>query len=208
LPAPERNLSMAAGRASLARIHPALWGAGFVGGMVLTAWLKKSHLIAWPWDMALVAVFSACLIQMTLTLRNRSIDCGLDSAAARRYNQRALVWALSYITLLSVALMVRNTWHPQGPLLWLLALLPSLPIGYYVWSLGRYLREEQDEYLRMRQMQAGMFATGFLLVVATVWGFLETFGVAPHAEGWWAVAVWAIGLGMGSFVQAKRDREP
>ncbi len=192
----------------LVGVHPAIWGAVFGGGMVLTAWLEKYHWLAWPWNLALVALFSASLIPMSVAMRQRSIHCGVDSAAMRRYNRRALIWALSYIVLLGFALTVRNTWQPQGPVLWLLALLPSLPIIYYVWAMGQYLRDEQDEYLRMRQMQAGMFATGFLLVVATVWGFLETFGIAPHAEGWWAVAVWAIGLGMGSFVQAKRDHGP
>lgn len=191
----------------LARIHPAVWGAVFGAGMVLIAWLEKSHRIAWPWNLALVGVFSLSLVPLGLAVRNRAVYCGADSAAARQYNRRALIWALSYIFLLGFALTVRNTWQPQGPVLWLLALLPSLPIVYYVWAMGRYLREEQDEYLRMRQMQAGMFATGFLLVVATFWGFLETFGVAPHAEGWWAVAVWAIGLGLGSFVQNRRDRQ-
>lgn len=191
---------------ALTRAHPAVWGAVFGGGMVLIAWLEKTHRIAWPSNLALVALVSTSLLPLALSVRNRSVRCGVDSAAMRRYNRRALVWALSYIVLLGFALTVRNTWQPHGPVLWLLALLPSLPIGYYVWALGRYLREEQDEYLRMRQMQGGMFATGFLLVVATVWGFLETFGVAPHAEGWWAVAVWAIGLALGSFVQNQRDR--
>ncbi len=195
-------------RRGTAALHPALWGALFGAGMVLVAWLEKRHMVAWPWNLALVAFFSASLIPMALAMQRRAISCGVNSAATRKYNRRALVWALSYIVLLGFALTVRNTWQPQGPLLWLLALLPSLPIIYYVWAMGQYLREEQDEYLRMRQMQAGMFATGFLLVVATVWGFLETFGIAPHAEGWWAVAVWAIGLGLGSFVQAKRDRNP
>ncbi len=190
----------------LAGTHPASWGALFGAGMILIAWLEKSHRIAWPWNLVLVALVSSSLIPLSLSARNRSIHCGVDSAATRQYNRRALIWALSYMVLLGFALTVRNTWQPQGPLLWLLALLPSLPIVYYVWSLGRYLREEQDEYLRMRQIQAGLFATGFLLVAATVWGFLETFGVTPHAEGWWAVAVWAIGLALGSIIQNWRER--
>jgi len=194
-------------KSGVASIHPAIWGAAFGFGMVLVAWLEKSHRLGWPWNLVLVGAFSACLIPMAMAINNRNAHCGADSQASRTYNRRALIWSMSYIALLGFALTVRNTWQPQGPVLWLLALLPSLPIIYYVWALGRYLREEQDEYLRMRQIQAGMFATGCLLVVATVWGFLETFGIAPHAEGWWAVAVWAIGLGLGNAIQSLRERQ-
>ncbi len=200
-------MNMGSRKSGLASIHPAIWGAMFGCGMVLVAWLEKSHRLAWPWNLVLVGIFSACLIPMALAINNRSAHCGLDSQASRTYNRRALIWSMSYIALLGLSLTARNTWQPQGPILWLLALLPSLPIIYYVWALGRYLREEQDEYLRMRQIQAGMFATGCLLVVATVWGFLETFEIAPHAEGWWAVAVWAVGLGLGNAIKSLRDRQ-
>lgn len=187
--------------------HPALWGAAFGLGILGIAWLERSGQIAWPWNVVLVGVVSLSLIPMRAAMRNRNMACGPDSPAMRAYVRRAMIWAVSYIVLLGIALTTRNTWHPQGPVLWLLALLPSLPILFLVWSLGRYLVEEQDEYLRMRQIQAGLFATGLLLAVSTVWGFLETFGIAPHAEGWWAVAVWALGLGLGGVVQNLRERQ-
>ncbi|MFM5954780.1 MAG: hypothetical protein ACKOPE_10845 [Novosphingobium sp.] len=187
--------------------YPAVWGAVFGLGILGIAWLERSGQIGWPWNVVLVGVVSLSLIPLRAAMRNRNAACGTDSPAMRAYVRRSMIWAVSYIVLLGIALTARNTWHPQGPALWLLALLPSLPILFLVWSLGRYLVEEQDEYLRMRQIQAGLFATGLLLAVSTVWGFLETFGIAPHAEGWWAVAVWALGLGLGGMVQNRRERQ-
>lgn len=190
----------------LAGRRPLAWAAVFGLGLGLTAWLERSGRIGWPWNAVLVAGFALSLILLRQSSVAHAAIRGTDTPALRAYNRRALVWALSYIALLGLALTARNTWHPQGPVLLLLALLPSLPITYYVWSLWRYVAEETDEYQRMRQIQAALVATGVLLVIATVWGFLETFGIAPHAEGWWVVAVWAVGLGMGNALQSLRDR--
>lgn len=192
--------------ARLAGRRPLVWAAVFGLGLILTGWLERSGRIAWPWNAVLVAGFALSLVLLRQSSVAHAALRGSDTPALRAYNRRTLVWALSYIVLLGLALTARNTWHPQGPVLWLLALLPSLPIAYYVWSLWRYVAEETDEYQRMRQIQAALIATGVLLVVATVWGFLETFAVAPHAEGWWAVAIWAIGLGLGNVFQGLRDR--
>jgi len=192
--------------AALAGRHPLVWGGAFGLGLVLTGWLERSGRIAFPWNLALIAFFSLSLIPLALAARNRSRACGVASPALDMYNRRAMIWAFGYVAALALALTARNTWHPTGPVLWLLALLPSVAIGYFVWSLARYLVEESDEYLRMRQIQAGMFATGLLLIVASTWGFLETFGVAPHAEGWWSVAIFAIGQGLAGLWLNARDR--
>jgi hypothetical protein len=192
--------------ARLAGRRPLVWAAVFALGLLLTGWLERSGRIAWPWNAVLVAGFALSLVLLRRSSVTHAALRGNDTPALRAYNRRALVWALSYIVLLGLALTARNTWHPQGPALWLLALLPSLPIAYYVWSLWRYVAEETDEYQRMRQIQPALIATGVLLVVATVWGFLETFDVAPHAEGWWAVAVWAAGMGLGNVLQRLHDR--
>lgn len=190
----------------LAGRSPLLWGAVFGLGMVLTGWLVRSGRIESPYDIALVALFSLSLFKLRQSALNRAADCGIDTPALRSYNRRALIWALSYVALLGLALSARNLWHPGGPVLWLLALLPSLTIGYFVWALWRYLADEADEYQRMRQIQSALFGTAVLLVVASTWGFLETFGIAPHAEGWWAVAIFAAGQGLGSVVQNRRER--
>jgi hypothetical protein len=190
----------------LAGQRPLVWGGVFGLGLALTAWLERSGQIDWPWNVVMIAGFSFSLVLLRQASLNRAARCGIDTPALRAYNRRALIWALSYIVLLGLALTARNTWHPTGPVLWLLALLPSLTIAYYVWAMGQYLAEEDDEYQRMRQVSAALFATGFLLVIASVWGFLEVFGIAPHAEGFWSVGVWAVGLGLGNFIQVMRDR--
>jgi len=63
------------------------------------------------------------------------------------------------------------------------------------------LKEEQDEYLRSRHIQQSLVATGLLLTVATLYGFLNAFDVAPRIDAWVAFPVWAVGLGLGRLFQ-------
>jgi hypothetical protein len=43
-----------------------------------------------------------------------------------------------------------------------------------------------------------LVASGSLLVVATIRGFLEEFGLAPHLPAYWCFIVWCFGLGVGA----------
>ena len=102
--------------------------------------------------------------------------------------------------MLVLAITANKAWHPAGPLAWLIAILPSLPIFFLIWSMGAYIVEETDEYLRQRTIISALWATGFLLAIATCYGFLETFKLVPHVESWAVVPVWAIGLAAGNVI--------
>ncbi|WP_204271588.1 hypothetical protein, partial [Escherichia coli] len=68
----------------------------------------------------------------------------------------------------------------HGPLGYIAGVLPALPVIGVFFVLGRYLVEEQDEYLRVQVTRQALVATGFALSIATAWGFLENFGLVPH----------------------------
>lgn len=120
--------------------------------------------------------------------------------AKRRYNRRVLGLSLLYaVLLIGVSWLFRHT-HPAGPAAVLLALLPALPlVGIFV-AMGRYLVEEGDEYLRMVESRKALIATGFMLIVTTCWGFLQSFGQVPHVDFYWAAILWFGGLGLGGCV--------
>jgi hypothetical protein len=83
---------------------------------------------------------------------------------------------------------------------YLVAILPALPIIGIFAALGRYLVEEQDEYVRMLMVRQMLWASGFALSLATVWGFLDNFQLVGHADGYWLVVAWFFGLGIGSII--------
>jgi hypothetical protein len=103
-----------------------------------------------------------------------------QSPAVRRYVWRVAVAMTSYVVVLvGVDLIVRRT-APLGPVLYLLAVLPALPVLGVFAALGRYLVEETDEYQRSCMIRQIIYATGLTLAITTVWGFLSSFtDIAP-----------------------------
>ncbi|MEA3053061.1 MAG: hypothetical protein QOG72_1964 [Sphingomonadales bacterium] len=119
------------------------------------------------------------------------------SPARRRYNYRVLGLSLAYAAALIGVSFVFRASHPGGPLAWLLALLPALPLVGIFAAMGRYLVEEGDEYLRALVVRQSLVATGFMLIVTTCWGFLQSFGQVPQVDFYWAAILWFGGLGLG-----------
>lgn len=121
-----------------------------------------------------------------------------STAAGRRYNRRAIWLSVAYAVFLLGATYGFQHRLIAGPLAWIVASLPALPvIGIFV-SIGRYLIEEQDEYLRMLMVRQTLWASGFALSGATLWGFLESFGLVAHAEAYYVAVAWFGGLGLGA----------
>jgi len=72
---------------------------------------------------------------------------------------------------------------------------------FMIRAMGLLIKEERDEYLRMRIVEQSLIATGFLLAATTLYGFLNAFDLAPRLDAYLAVPVWAVGLGIGRLVQ-------
>jgi hypothetical protein len=118
--------------------------------------------------------------------------------AKRRYNARVLGLSLAYAGALTGVSFVFRSSQPAGPLAWALAILPALPlVGIFI-AMGRYLVEEGDEYLRAVESRKALIATGFMLIVTTCWGFLQSFDQVPRVDFYWAAIIWFFGLGLGS----------
>ena len=102
------------------------------------------------------------------------------SAAARRYLARFFPAIFAYVGVLFVSIWLIRHHPPQGPLLWLLAVAPAVPILAAIAIMGRYLVEETDEFLRAILAQAMLWGIGVTLAACTVWGFLENADLLPH----------------------------
>jgi hypothetical protein len=121
------------------------------------------------------------------------------TAAWKRYNWRLIWLSLLYATFLVVAVYGFKHQLVPGPLKYFVAVLPALPIIGIFGAIGRYLVEEQDEYVRMLMVRQTLWASAFILSIATTWGFLNNFGLVGHADGYWIAVLWFFGLGLGGF---------
>ncbi len=118
--------------------------------------------------------------------------------AIKRYNRTMVVLSLVYVGLLITAQIAIGRYSLTGPIAYITAVLPALPIIGVFAAIGRYLVEEEDEYLRLLSVRQTLVASAFALSVATAWGFLESFNLALHVDAYWIAVIWFGGLGLGT----------
>lgn len=120
--------------------------------------------------------------------------------AISRYNRAVVILSIGYVALLFAAQISIGRFGLSGPIGYLVAILPSVPIIGIFGAIGRYLVEEEDEYLRLLTARQTLVASGFALSIATAWGFLESFDLAGHFDAYWIAVIWFVGLGVGALV--------
>jgi hypothetical protein len=120
--------------------------------------------------------------------------------AARRYRRRVVWLSLLYAIFLVTDVYAFKHHVLSGALAYAAAVLPALAIiGIFV-AIGRYLVEEQDEFLRVLAIRQALWASGFSLSAATIWGFLESFDLVSHVDFYYVAVLWFGGLGLGGCV--------
>ena len=123
-----------------------------------------------------------------------------QSPALRRYNRRIIWLSLAYAIFLIAAIYGFKHRMVGGVSAYATAILPALAIiGMFV-AIGRYLVEEHDEYQRMMMVRQTLWASGFALSIATLWGFLESFALVDRVDSYYVAVLWFGGLGVGAVV--------
>ncbi|MXP44675.1 hypothetical protein [Allopontixanthobacter sediminis] len=151
-----------------------------------------------------IPIFMVVLYVRALGRQPRTNACA--GMASIRYTRGIAISSAAYLVGLGTAMSVWRNYDPSTAVTWLLAMLPIAPIFWMIYVMGRYIVEETDEYLRHRAVLASLVGLGFVLAIGSFWGFLETFELVPHVPGWWAVPIWAVGMGLGQGWLALRDR--
>ena len=182
-----------------------IWmGAFLLSGGVAGGVLNGLHPGLWP-GIAILLVPCALLLAMIREVRRNAVAKGCATPAGQHYQQRLRIWGPGYIFAIFGAIWLFRYVKITGPVLWIVAFLPSLPILGIIWSMGRYLIDENDEYQRAKFVFSSMVATGGLLTISTVWGFFENFGLVKHLEAYVAFPVWALGLSIGRLIHRWRQ---
>ena len=122
------------------------------------------------------------------------------SPAMKRYNWRVIWLSLLYAVFLLAAIFGFKHHLFGGIVAYIAAILPAIPIIGIFGAMGRYLVEEQDEYVRMLMVRQTLWASAFTLSAATIWGFLESFELVGHLDAYYVSVVWFGGLGLGACI--------
>jgi hypothetical protein len=88
----------------------------------------------------------------------------------------------------------------EGPVVWILGLLPGLAVVGVFYAIAMLIIEQKDEFIRMLIVRQTLIGTAVALSVSTVWGFLENFGLVPHIDSYWIAIIWFFGFGFGGFI--------
>ena len=99
-----------------------------------------------------------------------------SNPAKRRYLRSTMGAMLSYMGLVMSSRVMVNRWHPQGWQLFVTAALPTIPILCLAFIVGRYLREERDEYQRDIVIRGMLWGTAAALALTVFSGFLRAYG--------------------------------
>ena len=122
------------------------------------------------------------------------------STSWKRYNWRVIWLSLLYAIFLLAAIYAFKHQFLTGPIVYVAAIMPALPLIGIFGAMGRYLVEEQDEYVRMLMVRQTLWASAFALSAATIWGFLENFELVGHVDAYYIAVVWFFGLGVGGCI--------
>jgi hypothetical protein len=122
--------------------------------------------------------------------------CVPKSKAGRRYIYRLLPTMATYLVFLAIPKWVLHHLHPTGPILYLLAILPALPVIGSLAIVGLYVAEETDEFERSILVQSMLWGFGGALSIGTIWGFLEDFAKAPHISAFYVYLFFWIFMGI------------
>ncbi|WP_209348967.1 hypothetical protein [Pontixanthobacter sp. CEM42] len=130
--------------------------------------------------------------------RKANASCGGKGIANRRYLRRIAMFTSFYLATLALMTFVSKSYDPSLELRTFLAILPGLAIAGMFWAIGRLIIEQTDEFIRMLTIRQSLWATGFALSAASVWGFLEQADIVIHVDAYWWAVWWFFGLGVGA----------
>jgi hypothetical protein len=120
-------------------------------------------------------------------------NCFFPTKASRSYQMRLLPTMLIYVLFVFITKWSFDHLHPTGLMVYLLAILPAVPLVGSIAIVGLYIAEESDEFQRSILIQSMLWGFGVALAVGSVWGYLEDFANAPRRSAFYAyLSFWIV----------------
>jgi hypothetical protein len=119
----------------------------------------------------------------------------MQSPATRRLRKEGLMVMAVYFVVFPLSFYANSRLHPSGPLLWVLASLPVIPILIVIALMGRYLHDERDEYKRDLTVRCLLWGTAGCVACNMIAGFLTIYGwkgALPPFSGFWAFFIFML----------------
>lgn len=79
-----------------------------------------------------------------------------------------------------------------------------MPLIAAIVILGRYIREETDEFKRALFVESLLWATGMTMALTTAWGFVEMFIPSKHIPVLWVFPLFCVMAVASKFLVRRR----
>lgn len=103
--------------------------------------------------------------------------------AHKRYVIRTWLFMSGYVAVNVAAISGAFDEIIGTPAGWLLGLTVAAPVAGQMWATMRLIAES-DEFVRILTTKRFVAAAGLAMALFSAWGFMESYGDAPHAPGW------------------------
>ncbi len=109
-------------------------------------------------------------------------------AAQKRYIVRTNAFMAFYVAVNVAAMLGAFDVIIGKPAGLLLGLAVAASIAGQVWATLSLIKES-DEFVRALTAKRFILASGLAMALFSGWGFMETYGGAPHAPGWFVYII-------------------
>ncbi|MCZ8087394.1 MAG: hypothetical protein O9257_08720 [Brevundimonas sp.] len=103
--------------------------------------------------------------------------------AHKRYVIRTWLFMSGYVAVNVAAIFGAFDEIIGKPAGWLLGLVVAALVAGQMWATMRLIAES-DEFVRILNTKRFVAAAGLTMALFSAWGFMESYGDAPHAPGW------------------------
>ncbi len=132
----------------------------------------------------------------------------METAVAKRFKRDGLKLVAVYFVVYFACFAAHLWWLTAGKWAWVLALLPVLPIVGVITLMGRYLRDETDEYKRDVTIRCLLWGTAGAVSVSLLDGFLWIFGWKGHLPPFLGFWVFFVFMMVAKLTYKVRNRVP
>jgi hypothetical protein len=132
--------------------------------------------------------------------------CSGESIAKKRYERDVLRFMALYVVVILCASWFVKHDGGQKFFLYFWSVLPAIPVLAVMVRMGRYLQEENDEYLRLMAMQAILVGTAALLGSLVVSDFLRSFANTGALPPFVSFIIFCVGMAVTQLVRRLKSR--
>ena len=129
-------------------------------------------------------------------------------AAKKSLIRRGAVVLVAYEVVFVAAMFWVDRTKPAGPMLFVIALLTTVPVLAFIATLARYLGEEVDEFHRLLVVRCLLWGTAAVMATVCFHGFLQLFGWKGSWPAAVELAVFMLAMGAAKLTYRVANRVP